>query len=203
MAANSSVESCGEWFANKNSQASANYGIGSDGRIALYVDESDRAWTSGSYDNDHQAVTIEVANCSGGPEWKVSEVALYSLVRLCADICERNGIRKLEYTGDSSGNLTLHKFFRPTLCPGPYLESRMPWIAKQVNERLDSTPFRIKTTVGLIVRLSPDRNSQSVAYAKPGVYTITDVVTAEGEEWGRLKSKAGWVLLNSSIVSKI
>ena len=30
--------------------------------MALYVEEGNRAWTSSSPENDHQAVTIEVAN---------------------------------------------------------------------------------------------------------------------------------------------
>ena len=40
MAGNCSVETCGNLFANSARQASSNYGIGTDGRIALYVDEA-------------------------------------------------------------------------------------------------------------------------------------------------------------------
>ena len=61
MAGNLSVETCANVFQGSR-KASANYGIGSDGRIALYVNECDRAWTSSSTANDSQAVTIEVAN---------------------------------------------------------------------------------------------------------------------------------------------
>ena len=39
MAGNLSVESCGAWFALESTAASSNYGIGSDGRIGLYVSE--------------------------------------------------------------------------------------------------------------------------------------------------------------------
>ena len=62
MAGNLSVERCGEVFAPVSRQASSNYGIGTDGRIGMYVEEKDRAWTSSSPENDHQAITIEVAN---------------------------------------------------------------------------------------------------------------------------------------------
>ena len=58
------------------------------------------------------------------------------LIELCADICKRNGIAKLNYTGDTSGNLTMHKLFASTDCPGAYLESKFPWIAEQVNKKL-------------------------------------------------------------------
>ena len=43
MAGNCSVETCGNLFASSARQASSNYGIGTDGRIALYVDEANRS----------------------------------------------------------------------------------------------------------------------------------------------------------------
>ncbi|MBU0279366.1 lysozyme, partial [Gemella sp. zg-1178] len=64
-------------------------------------------------------------------------------IELCVDICSRNGINKLEYTGDTTGNLTKHEWFAPTNCPGPYLGSKFPYIAAEVNKRLSgqaSTP---------------------------------------------------------------
>ena len=136
MAGNLSIETCGNIFVNPTRKASSNYGIGSDGRIGLYVDESDRAWTSGNRENDNQAVTIEVANDVVGGIWHVSDKAMESLILLCVDICKRNGIEKLIYTGDKTGNLTMHKWFQSTTCPGPYLESKFPYIADEVNKRL-------------------------------------------------------------------
>ena len=62
MAGNLSVESCGALFARASRQASSNYGIGSDGRIGLYVAEENRSWCTSSRANDQRAITIEVAN---------------------------------------------------------------------------------------------------------------------------------------------
>lgn len=138
MAGNLSVESCGNVFQNKSRKASSNYGIGTDGRVGLYVDEKNRAWTSSNADNDNQAVTIEVANDGRAPDWHVSDVALAKLIELCVDICQRNGIEKLNFTGNRSGNLTMHKYFTATACPGPYLESKFPYIANEVNKRLEN-----------------------------------------------------------------
>lgn len=135
MAGNLSVETCGNVF-NGTRQASSNYGVGTDGRVALYVDEANRAWTSGNRANDMRAVTIEVANDGGAPDWHVSDKALESTIALCVDICQRNGIAALNFTGDASGNLTMHKWFAATGCPGPYLESKFPYIAQEVNRRL-------------------------------------------------------------------
>lgn len=135
MAGDLSVETCGNVFSGSR-EASSNYGIGTDGRTGMYVEEKNRAWTSSSSANDNQAVTIEVANDKIGGNWHVSDTALATLIDLCVDICRRNGIAKLNYTGDKSGNLTMHKWFVATACPGEYLESKFPYIAKEVNKRL-------------------------------------------------------------------
>ena len=133
MAGNLSVETCGNVFQTR--RASANYGIGSDGRVGLYVEERDRSWASSSADNDKQAITIEVAN-DGGANWHVSDKAFDKLIDLCVDICERNDIKELVWTGDKTGTLTVHRFFAATACPGDYLMSKMPEIAEEVNKRL-------------------------------------------------------------------
>lgn len=136
MAGNLTVEQCGAVFSSSARQASSNYGIGSDGRIGLYVPEDRRSWASSDWDNDQRAVTIEVADEVVGEPWRVSDAAWESLVDLCADICERNGIPELVYTGDASGNLTEHRMFASTACPGTYLHGRMPELAEAVNARL-------------------------------------------------------------------
>ena len=136
MAGNLSVETCGKIFASSARQASSNYGIGSDGRVGMYVEEKNRSWCSSSPSNDHQAVTIEVANDETGGDWHVSDKALAKLIDLCVDICQRNGIDRLNYTGDTTGNLTMHCWFSATSCPGPYLKSKFPYIAEEVNKRL-------------------------------------------------------------------
>lgn len=138
MAGNLSVESCGNVFTPSSRQASSNYGIDSVGRVGLYVDESNRFWCSSSRANDERAVTIEVADNTIGGNWGSSNAAMAKLVLLCADICRRNGIPKLRYTGDTSGNMTLHEWFAATDCCGGYLRSQMPKIAEEVNKLLVS-----------------------------------------------------------------
>ena len=136
MACNITVERCGEIFMNPKKEGSSNYGVDGYGHVGLYVEEANRAWTSGSPSNDNRAVTIEVANDGGAPDWHVSDTAYNKMLDLVEDICRRNGIERLNFTGDATGNLTLHKYFQATGCPGPYLESRMPEIAAEINRRL-------------------------------------------------------------------
>lgn len=139
MAGNLSVESCGALFYPSSRAASSNYGIDSDGNVGMYCEEKNRSWCSSSPTNDHQAITIEVANDGGEPDWHVSDKALEKLIDLCVDICQRNGIDSLNYTGDTTGNLTRHNMFTTTTCPGSYLQGKFDYIADTVNARLNGT----------------------------------------------------------------
>lgn len=152
-----SIEACGAVFASTSRQASSNYGVGTDGRIALYVDESRRSWCSSNRQNDNRAVTIEVQNDSGEPQWHISEAALEATIALCTDICIRNNIPRLNFTGDASGNLTMHCWFASTACPGPYLKGKFSFIAQEVNRRLGADVFESGTTlrVGDVITLMP------------------------------------------------
>lgn len=148
MAGNLSVETCGRVFAPTSRQASSNYGIGSDGRIALYVEEKNRSWCTSSSSNDNRAITIEVANCSFAPDWKVSDAALKSLILLCTDICKRNEIKKLLWCGDKSligqvekQNLSVHRWFAAKACPGDYLYKLHGYICEEVNKNLDGVIY--------------------------------------------------------------
>ena len=129
-----SVEQLGQVFSTRNS--SATYGIGSDGRVGQYVPEQYRPWTTSSWTIDKRAITIEVSNSETGGEWKVSDKVLEVLIKLVADICRRNGIKKCSYTGTKNGVLQMHKWYANTACPGPYLGSKFPYISEEVNKLL-------------------------------------------------------------------
>ena len=144
MAGHLSVETCGNVFASSKAQASSNYGVDKDGRIGLYVEEKDRSWCSSNSKNDNRAVTIEVASDSFSP-YAVRDKAYEATIRLVADICKRNGIKKLVWSDDKNervnhlngANMTVHRDFANKACPGDYLYSRMGDIAEKVNAILD------------------------------------------------------------------
>ena len=143
MAGDLSAEGCGRLFQDPARRASSNYGIGSDGRIGLYVEEENRSWCSSSSENDNRAVTIEVANTSIREPVPVSDAAYDALIRLLADICRRNGIRALRWEGDPAligqverQNMTVHRWFAAKSCPGRWLYERHGEIAAAVNRRL-------------------------------------------------------------------
>lgn len=209
MAGNLTVEQCGNIFKNAGRGASSNYGIGTDGRIACYVEEENRAWTSSNGTNDCQAITVEVANSSTGGDWPISDAAWKSLVNLAVDVCRRYGFR-LTFDGTPNGSLTYHSMFTATSCPGPYLKARMNQLAAEVNAILDggnsapaapqpapaapSDAYTVKVTAtGLNIRTGAGTSNPVVGcITDKGVYTI---VETQGN-WGKLKSGAGWICLD-------
>lgn len=152
-----SAKSVCQVFNSPTRAASCNYAIGNDGDIALCVDERDRSWCSSSKINDNRAITIEVSNDYNGVKnktWTVSEAAMKSLINLVADICKRNGIKQLVWSNTTynrvnhlnGANVTLHKDFAATGCPGPYLEKEIPnRVIPAVNAIL--TGVKPKTTI--------------------------------------------------------
>lgn len=148
MAGNLTIETCANVFAPSSRQASSNYGVGSDGRIGCYVDENDRSWCSSNRANDMRAITIEVANDGGADTgWHVSGVAMNSLIKLVADVCKRNNIKKLVWSDNKDDrinhrngcNMTVHRDFKNKACPGDYLMSKMSYIADEVNKLLGAS----------------------------------------------------------------
>lgn len=125
-----SINSIGNFFANGSRQVSAHYGIGNDGKIIQCVDEKNTAWTDGNWVSNCTSVTIETSNNKTGGKWTVSTKALNSLIKLVADIAKRNNLGTLV----AGKNLTWHSMYAATACPGPYLKSKMKYIAKEANK---------------------------------------------------------------------
>ncbi|WP_373757643.1 N-acetylmuramoyl-L-alanine amidase [Jeotgalibaca porci] len=131
---------CAEYFRDTPSrQASANYCIGYDGDVALNVEEENRAWTSSSNWADQRAITYELANSTIGGQWEVSDKTLRKAIIMLAEQHKRYGLKKATYTGDTSGTLWRHDWFVNTNCPGPYLGSKLPYMADEINKILNQS----------------------------------------------------------------
>ncbi len=142
------VEQIGNCFAPTSKGASCNYGIAKDGKVALIVEEKDGSWCSSSESNDRRAVTIECASDTTHPYAFRTEV-YEKLIKLCADICKRNGKTKLLWLGDKTQTLnyapksnemvlTVHRWFKTKACPGDWLMARMGDLASKVNALLNT-----------------------------------------------------------------
>ena len=141
-----SAESICGCFASKSRQASCNYGIGKDGRISLCVEEKNRSWCSSSNANDQRSVTIECASDMNAP-YVMNSLVYASLIRLCTDICQRNGKKKLLWLGDKNKTLnyapasdemvlTVHRWYANKSCPGDWLYARLGDLAAKVTAAL-------------------------------------------------------------------
>jgi hypothetical protein len=140
------AEGLGEWFMNTGIQASSNYGIDKDGRVALYVEEKNRSWCSSSSANDQRAITIECASDTTEP-YAFKDVVYQTLIKLCIDICKRNDKNKLIWFGDKDKTLnyspkagemilTVHRWFAHKSCPGNWMYARMGDLASKVTVAL-------------------------------------------------------------------
>lgn len=130
MAGVLSAQQCGGIFQRPGRNGSSHYGIGVNGEIAWYVDENCVAWTNSNWPSNQCSVTIENSNSSTGGDWPISDATLNSCIKLVADIAKRNGLGKL-VPGE---NLTWHSMFAATDCPGPYLLSKIQYIADEANK---------------------------------------------------------------------
>ena len=144
-----SVETLGSIFAPSSRQASSNYGIGEDGRVGMYVEEKNRSWCSSSNANDQRAVTIECASDNTEP-YAFKDVVYQTLIKLCVDICQRNGKKKLLWLGDKDTTLaytpkademvlTVHRWFANKSCPGSWMYARMGDLASKVTAQLSGS----------------------------------------------------------------
>ncbi|MBO7535755.1 MAG: N-acetylmuramoyl-L-alanine amidase [Bacilli bacterium] len=159
------VERLGDIFANPSKEASSNYGIGKDGRIAMYCEEKDRAWCTGGTDAqgnpirvngisgadvDQIGVSIECASDSTAP-YAFYDVVFNSLVELCTDICKRYGKTKTVWISDKEQAMrykpaanemvfAAHRWFSRKSCPGDWMYARMGDLSAKVNAKLSGSP---------------------------------------------------------------
>lgn len=185
------AESLDAFFDLPDTDASSNYGVDRDGRIALYVHENKRAWTTGGVDAnkqpirvngisgsdiDHRAITIEVASDNFAP-YAITDAAYEGLIQLLVDICQRYPtIGRLRWRGDKSlvgkpelQNIAVHRWFAYKSCPGDYIYERLGDIAAEVNRRLD------------------ELENKPAAWAKEAVEWATSEGIMLGDEKGNLR----------------
>jgi len=183
-----SAESICGCFTSTSRQASCNYGIGKDGRVSLCVEEKNRSWCSSSNANDQRAITIECASDMKEP-YAMNDAVYSSLIKLCVDICQRNGKKKLLWLGNKEKSLaynpasdemilTAHRFFANKSCPGDWLYSRLGDLAGKVTAQLggesasnadNTTDTTTDTTTKVLYRV---RKTWKDSASQKGAFTV-------------------------------
>ena len=178
-----SVETLGNIFTPTSRQASCNYGIGPDGRVGMYVEEKNRSWCSSSNANDQRAVTIECASDTKHP-YTMNSTVYATLIKLCVDICKRNGKKKLLWFANKDKTLnyapksdemvlTVHRWFANKSCPGDWLYARLGDLAAKVTAELSGTTSGSGSTAPT-TQMYRVRKSWSDAKSQIGAYKVLD-----------------------------
>lgn len=230
VAGNLSIETClglSNFITARSPGASCNYAIGSDGRVGVGCLESNAAWTSSSSVNDNQAITFEISNSGGAPNWPMSSLAINSFIKIAIDICRFYGFKRVHYE-DKPSNIvtkdqvekwiktwekpdemiiTLHRWFSSTVCPGPYLISKLPDIVKKINSELSKVvnPYQIKIKADVLnARGGPGTCFPIISIFKNdhNIHTIIEESNIDGpRKWGKLKT-GGWIFLEYTEIYK-
>lgn len=201
MAGPGSVEGCGQVF--QTSEASSHYGVGPDGRIGQYVLEENRAWCC-SHKVDHEVVTIEVSSIQSYQEpYECTEAAFESLIDLCVDICQRNGIKELiwkegkqycpAFTGNwAVCNMVPHRYTtdKGKSCPGNYLFGKYGEIAERVNARLKGEDEDMDINK-LLSEMTNEQAYELVKKAEIHAATLPDDDWSKKEGWWEKAQEAG------------
>ena len=201
MAGPGSVEGCGQVF--QTSEASSHYGIGPDGRIGQYVLEENRAWCC-SHKVDHEVVTVEVSSIQSYEEpYECTAAAFESLINLCVDICQRNGIKKLiwkegkqycpAFTGNwAVCNMVPHRYTtdKGKSCPGNYLFGKYGEIAERVNARLKGEDDDMDINK-LLSEMTNEQAYELVKKAEIHAATLPDDDWSQKEGWWEKAQEAG------------
>lgn len=191
------------WLCNPRAQVSAHYVVEA-GKVVKLMSDTDCAWHAGSETQNKTSIGIECR-----PE--CTKADRETLIELVAYLYGKHGI--LPIVG--------HRDVAATACPGRwyrYLSTiKREATAKyksnastntsnaSTNASNASTEYMVLiTSDSLNVRQKADIKSKVVGKVKKGqAFTITKEVTNGGIKWGKLKSGAGYISLNSKYSKKV
>ena len=97
--------------------ASAHFDVDAAGAVAQYVKVHEYAWAVGNTVGNQSSISIEMANKTLAPNWKVDEATWKNAARLA-------GWHFAEVIGErpSRSNLFYHHHWSSTVCAGPYMD---------------------------------------------------------------------------------
>ena len=201
MAGVLTAKQCGAIFQRKGRNGSSNYGIGKNGEIAVYVNESDTAWCNSNWDSNCRSVSIETSNSKNGGDWLVSDKVLKSLIKLVADIAKRNNMGKLV----KGKNVTWHSMYVATNCPGKYLMSKFDYIISEANKIngigvSSKTPTTNTTTSTKKGTLTVNSGSWNIRKGAGTNYAVVKVVKG-GTKLNYYGTSNGWYKVDGGYIS--
>lgn len=183
------------WYESSGNWTSAHYEI-ADNEIWGCVGENYVAFHAGDATMNRRSIGLEHVNNAGAPNWTISEATYQTSAKLIADIAKRYNIPI------DAQHIIPHKQVSATACPAGIDVARLISMAQAVasggapkSEPVKNGEYRVKTSEVMNVRSTPSLKGAVKSTAKAGVYTIVETKTADGYDWGKLKSGAGWIAL--------
>lgn len=152
---------------------SASYGL-RDTDVVQYVLEENTPWTNSQEAANSRAVTIEVCNSEGAPDWPVSLTSYETLIELVYDIAKRNNLLPLV----KGVSLTWHRMYSNTACPGNWLFARLDNLVTQVNALYYAETGVGEVPGGNIAPMYRVRASWDDAKSQVGAFKNLDNATA-------------------------
>ena len=193
-----------------------------DGTVYQTLPYDYRGWhAGGSANNTHIGVEMCEPDCikyTGGSTFTVSNLSkaqematrtYNSAVELFADLCKQYNLNPLtniisHREGHSKGIASNHgdpeHLWRELNLPYTMdtfrndVKAKMSPCFKESPSSTQTFKVRVNTS-NLNIRVGAGLKYNKVGYCPKGTYTIVDTKVADGYEWGKLKSGAGWIAL--------
>lgn len=148
--------------------ASAHFDVDRAGDVAQYVKINEYAWAVGNTEGNRTSISIEMANETLGPEWRVAEATWKSAARLGGWI-----FAKVIGERPTRDNVFYHHHWKSTTCAGPYMDSVYDQLLAEVQRWYDHFTGGTST---------PSSPAQPAATPRKSLTTIAAEVWAG--KWG-------------------
>lgn len=185
----------------KNRYVSSHFIVGLDGEIIQCIPLDEWSYCT----NEANSYSISIECCHPDSSGRFNDATEQSLVELTAYLCRRFGLNE--------SDVIRHFDVTGKLCPLYYVTHPEVWnsFRDRVKKLLDSDSAIIKRSFpvkildnALNIRKNPSLTAPVMGVITDnGIYTIVETAYGGNILWGRLKSGAGWISLNSRYVKRL
>lgn len=114
--------------------ASANYGVAGD-QVWQFVSDNDAPWSDADGASNHSTLSIEHANSTSEPTWKIGAETMATGAHLVATLHRLYGLGR-----PSRKTVRMHRDYYSTACPGPYMVAHLNDYIAAAQRFYDGTP---------------------------------------------------------------
>lgn len=207
-----------KYYKSVNRNASAHYFVGFDGEIWQCVEDGDVAWHCGAKSYKHpecrnsNAIGIEMcvrkrntaSMSASDKDWYFEDATVKATIELTKELMKKYNV--------PASNVIRHYDVTGKTCPAPYVHDTAAWnnfkaqlsgsvapapsqpSSNKTVTSFPATPFLVQVIIpDLNYRSEPSMKGVVKGQTGKGSFTITEVKNG----WGKLKSGAGWILIEN------